>query len=337
MRPLRSTKLALLLSVALSAGAQAKDVRISLDWAWQGGQAPFAYAEALGLFKAEGLDAVVDRGNGSADTVTRIAAGSYDIGFGDLSPMVKFNAEQPDKALLVVLVLYDRSPLAAISLAKTGIKVPKDLEGRIVAAPETDAGRVLFPAFAKANGIDTAKIKWQTVTPQLRETLLAKGDADAVTGFITSTFFNLTALGSKPEDIVVMRYADLGVQLYGNGLYVKPAYAQANPDVVKGVVRAAVKAHLAALKDPQAAITAMKKRDGLIDEALELKRLQLINDQLITTPATKENGIGAVDPARLAAMIKTVADTYNVKPPAADQLYTDTFVPPKAERALPTK
>ena len=334
---MRTIAVSLILAVGLGAAADAKDVRISLDWAWQGGQAPFALAEQAGMFKAEGLEVVLDRGNGSADTVTRIAGGSYDVGFGDLSPMVKFNAEQPDKALLAVLVLYDRSPLSALALAKSGIKAPKDLEGKTIASPETDAGRVLFPAFAKANAVDLATIKWQTVTPQLREAMLVKGEADAITGFITSGFFNLTALGAKPEDIVVMRYADYGVDLYGNGIYVKPAFAASNPDAVKAVVRAAIKAHQAALKDPAAAIQAMKKRDALVDEPLELKRLQLINDQLITTAATREHGIGAVDPARLSRMIDIVAQTYGVKPPPADQVYTDRFVPPKAERLLPAK
>jgi len=327
-----------LLSALLASSASAKDIRISLDWAWQGGQAPFALAEQAGLFKAEGLEAVIDRGNGSADTVTRVASGAYDVGFGDLGPMVKLAAEQPDKALLAVLMLYDRSPLCAIALTKSGIKAPKDLEGKTIASPETDAGRVLFPGFAKATGIDPAKVKWQTVAPQLRETMLFKGDADAITGFITSGVFNLTGLGTPIEDIVVMRYADYGIDIYGSGIYVRPSFAASNPDAVKGVVRAVIKAHQAAMKDPAAAIAALKKRDALIDAALELQRLGMINDQLITTDATRAKGIGTVDPARLARMITTIADAYAIKtPPAPDLIYTDRFLPPQADRLLPAK
>jgi NitT/TauT family transport system substrate-binding protein len=327
-----------LLNVLLASAASAKDIRISLDWAWQGGQAPFALAEQAGMFKAEGLDVVIDRGNGSADTVTRVASGAYDVGFGDLGPMVKLAAEQPDKALLAVLMLYDRSPLCAIALTRSGVKVPKDLEGKTIASPETDAGRVLFPGFAKATGIDPAKVKWQTVAPQLRETMLFKGDADAITGFITSGVFNLTGLGTPIEDIVVMRYADYGIDIYGSGIYVRPGFAASNPDAVKGVVRAVIKAHQAAMKDPAAAIAALKTRDALIDAALELQRLGMINDQLITTDATRAKGIGTVDPARLARMITTIADAYAIKtPPAPDLIYTDRFLPPQADRLLPAK
>src|ERR1700722_11524222 len=90
---MRAFAVSTLMMLALGARADAKDIRISLDLAWQGGQAPFALAEQMGLFKAEGLDVVMDRGNGAADTVTRIAGGDYDIGFGDLGPMVKLDAE----------------------------------------------------------------------------------------------------------------------------------------------------------------------------------------------------------------------------------------------------
>jgi len=334
---MRALVLTFLLVLAAST-APAKEIRISMDWAWQGGQAPFALADQAGLFKAEGLDVVMDRGNGSVDAVTRVAGGAYDIAVGDLAPMVKFDAEQPDKAILAVLVLYDRSPLSALALAKSGIKQPKDLEGRIIAAPESDAGRALFPAFAKATGIDLAKIKWQSVAPQLRETMLVRGDAEAITGFITSGLFNLTGLGVKREDIVVMRYADYGVDLYGSALYLRPAFAAANPDAVKAVVRVAIKAHQMALKDPRAAIAAMKLRDPLADEALELQRLGLINDQLLTTEATRANGIGTVDPARLSRMINAIVEAYGIKtPPAPDQVYTDRFLPPAAERRLPDR
>jgi NitT/TauT family transport system substrate-binding protein len=328
----------ILVILALGAPAGAEAIRFSTDWAWQGGQAPFALAEQAGLFKAEGLEVVMDRGNGAADTVARVAGGAYDIGFGDLGPMIKLDAEQPDKALLAVLILYDRSPLCAIALARSGVRTPKDLEGKTIAAPEVDAGRVLFPALVKATGIDAAKVKWQTVAPALRETMLFKGDADAITGFITSGYFNLTGLGVKPADMVVMRYADYGIDLYGSGIYARPGFAASHPEAIKGVVRALIKAHQAALKDPAAAIAALKQRDALIDATLELQRLGMINDQLITTDATRAAGIGTVDPARLARMVATIADAYALKTsPAPEVVYTDRFLPPQAERLLPAK
>src|SRR5581483_10681409 len=227
---------------------------------------------------------------------------------------------------------------AVLSLKKSGIATPKALEGKTIAAPEADAGRALFPAFAKAAKLDMAKIAWQSVTPQLRETMLFKGQADAITGFITSGIFNLAALGVPRDDITVMRYGDYGVDLYGSAVYVKPSFAAENPEIMKKIVRVAIKGHQAAYKDPAAAIAAIKKRDPLADGDLELKRLGLVNDELLATETVRKQGIGTVDPARLARMIDTIVEAYGIKaPPKPEQIYTDKYLPPAAERQLPAK
>ena len=67
-----------------------------------------------------------------------------------------------------------------------GITKPKDLEGRKLGAPTFDGGRQMFPALAKANGLDMNKITWITMDANLRETLLVRGDVDVITGFLTS-------------------------------------------------------------------------------------------------------------------------------------------------------
>ncbi|MEJ0068088.1 MAG: ABC transporter substrate-binding protein [Pseudomonadota bacterium] len=47
---------------------------------------------------------------------------------------------------------------------------------------------------------------------------------------------------------------DYGIDIYGSGIYAKPGFVASNPDAVKGVVRAIIKGHQAAIKDPAAAI-----------------------------------------------------------------------------------
>ena len=162
-----------------------------------------------------------------------------------------------------------------MTLAGNGIDEPADLEGKILAAPDFDAGRQLFPAFAQATGIDEDLIEWMTVTPQLRETMLATGDADAITGFLTSGIQSLKAAGIAEEDIVVMRYPDYGVDLYSTSIITTQTWAAENPEAVTGIIRAVVRGHLDAIADPDAAIAALKARDPLIDEAIERERMLL--------------------------------------------------------------
>jgi hypothetical protein len=58
---------------------------------------------------------------------------------------------------------------------------PADLNGKKLGAPVFDAGRRAFPIFAKANNV--TGVQWTAMDPPLRETMLVRGDVDAITGF----------------------------------------------------------------------------------------------------------------------------------------------------------
>src|SRR5262249_56423508 len=68
----------------------ATDIKFTLDWKFEGPAAPFLVAIDKGHFKAEGLNVTIDTGNGSRDTITRIASGTYQMGFGDINALIEF-------------------------------------------------------------------------------------------------------------------------------------------------------------------------------------------------------------------------------------------------------
>src|SRR5215831_2843411 len=167
----------------------------------------------------------------------------------------------------------------------------------------------------------------------MRETLLVQGQTDAIAGFSSTAFFNIKAAGVKPEDIVVMGYPDYGVPLYGNSINVTAAYAEKHPDVVKGFVRASIMGWRDMVKDPKAGIAALKKRDPLLNEQVELDRLQYVLDKALLTPTIKAKGLGTIEPERMATAITLNAEAFKVaNPPKAEAIYTTKFLPPQAER-----
>lgn len=303
-------------------------VRFVLDWAFQGPQAVYLMGLDRGYFRDEGLDVAIDRGFGSGDTPVKVAGGAYDVGIADLSPAIRLRLTQPASDVVATLVIAQASPLAAMTLRRTGIRAPKDLEGRRVAAPETDSGRQLFPAFARATGIDASKINWVTVTPQLREPMLARGEAEAITGFETSGIFSLRAVNVRAEDIVSMRYADHGVVLLSTALLARRPYAEANPRVMQGMARAIARAHAEALRDPDAAIAALLRRDATAPAALEKERL-VANMAFINTPEVARGGLlGALSMERVQAAIETVRTAFDIEARlAASDLYLPGAVP----------
>ncbi|MEA2957465.1 MAG: NitT/TauT family transport system substrate-binding protein, partial [Alphaproteobacteria bacterium] len=78
----RAGAAALALAVFASPGyAQTPNVKLTLDFAIQGQQSPFVLAAEGGHFARAGVNVQVDRGYGSADAITKVASGAYDMAF----------------------------------------------------------------------------------------------------------------------------------------------------------------------------------------------------------------------------------------------------------------
>src|SRR3954465_1875299 len=138
----------ILLLVALSgiasAGAQATDVRFVLDFLLQGQQSPFVLGRERGYYSAQKVNlASFDPGRGVADSITKVASGTHDIGFGDLSAMIEFNAKNPGRELIAVLLIYDQAPLSLISLKKAGNREARGRHG--AQGRRSGGGRHLSP------------------------------------------------------------------------------------------------------------------------------------------------------------------------------------------------
>ena len=324
---------ALLAASTLSASAET-DLKFALDWKFEGPSAPYFVAIDKGYYKAEGLNVTVDSGPGSVAGIARVAAGTYPIGFFDINSLARFRDQNPDKDIKGVLMVYDRPPFSIVSLAKSGINAPKDLEGKILGAPAPDGAFAQWKAFVKENKIDDSKVKIENVGFPVREPMLADGKVDAITGFSFSSYFNLMSKGIAEKDIKVMLMSDYGIVLYGNAIMVNPEFAKANPKVVEGFVRATVKGIIDTIKDPDSAIKSVMKRNETADEKIELARLKMSLKDNIATPWAKANGVGGIDDKRMTDAIEQIAVTYefkSAKPKGAD-LFTSQYLPPAADR-----
>jgi NitT/TauT family transport system substrate-binding protein len=328
------------LIVAAPAAAQTTALKFQLDWRFEGPAALFLLPEAKGYFKAEKLDVTIDSGNGSGNAVNRVASGAYDIGFADMAALMEFwgnNAAMPNKPVAVMMV-YNNTPAAVFALKKSGIKQPSDLVGKKLGAPVFDAGRKAFPIFAGANGIDAAKVNWVSMDPPLRETMLVRGDVDAITGFYFTSLLNLNARGVKDEDVVILPYPQYGVTHYGNVIIASEKLLKEKPEAVKAFLRAFTKGVQEVLADPDAAVKFVKSRDPIIDEALERRRLKLAIEGSIATADAKSEGFGEIREPRLALMASQVNDSFGLKErldPA--RIFDSSFLPPQAERNIFTK
>jgi NitT/TauT family transport system substrate-binding protein len=336
---LKTTAALAALVVFGTAQAQNTPIKFQLDWRFEGPAALFLTPAARGYFKDAKLDVSIDAGNGSGGAVTRVASGTYDMGFADLAAVMEFHANNPDapNKPVAVMMVYNNTPASVMALKKSGIKTPSDLNGKKLGAPVFDAGRRAFPIFAKANKV--TGVQWTAMDPPLRETMLARGDVDAITGFTFTSLLNLEARGVKAEDVVVLPYADYGVKLYGNVVIASPKLIKENPAAIKAFLLAFTKGAKDVIAKPAAAIEDVKARDGIINVALETRRLQLAVDTVINSPDARSEGFGQVKRPRLVLMASQVSDAFNTKTRVdADAVWNGSFLPTAAElNILPAK
>ncbi|RDI12829.1 ABC transporter substrate-binding protein [Comamonas sp. AG1104] len=310
----------------------ATPIKFQLDWRFEGPAALFLQPVAKGYFQAAGLNVTVDAGSGSGGAIQRVASGSYDMGFADLAALMEFHANNPevkDKPVAVMMV-YNNTPASVMALKKSAIAKPTDLTGKKLGAPVFDAGRRGFPLFAKANKV--GDVQWTTMDPPLRETMLVRGDIDAITGFTFTSLLNLEARGVKAADVTVMPFADNGVKLYGNAIIASAKLVRENPEAVRAFLKAFSKGAKEVMANPGSAIAYVKERDGIVNSALETRRLQLAIDTVINTADARGEGFGQVSPTRMALMASQISDVYATKTRVnPETLWNGRFLPPVAD------
>jgi len=306
-----------------------------LNWKYQGPQAWFFMAQDKGYFKAEGLDVEIDQGEGSSASITKVAAGAYQAGFGDLNALIDIAAKRPADAPVGVYMIYNTPPFTIVVKKDSPIRTPKDLEGKTVGGPANDGALKLFPAFAKVAKLDAAKVNITNMAPNLREQMLLRGQVDAVFGYINTVYFSAKLVGIDPEkDLRFINYGDFGMDLYSNAIVFSRGFVKENPKAVAGFLKALNRAINDSLANPEAAMDVVMKREPLLQRGVEKERLVATIKQEMGHPEIARIGLGDVDPQRLSRAIAMVVDANGLpRTPANDEVFDRSFLPPRADRA----
>lgn len=326
-----------MLAFTSPAHAERKNVKISLDWIVQATHAPFFIAQQKGYFKEAGVTVdAIDPGKGATNVAISVASGAYDFGWVDMPSMINFNAKNPANQLIAVYISFDASPLAVIANAAAGIKTPADLNGKKMAGGTGGAGHDTIGILLKAAHAENVKIDWVPVQPQLYGAMIKRGEVAGTVAFTNSNVPALYSVGMKPSEVTVIKYSDYGADMYGLTLVATKKFVEANPDTVRGVVKALNHGTKDTIADPAAALALMKNLDPMMKMDIEKIRLDLALD-LTKTPHVEKYGLSTVDPKKLQFTIDSIASAYHLEPaPTPADVYTDKFLPPPAERMLAT-
>lgn len=311
-------------------------LRMVLNWRYQGPQCFFFLAQDRGFLREEGLEVEMDQGSGSGAAVGAVGSGSYDLGFGDINALITLIARaNPGTATpLAIAALYNRPPFTIAVKADGPIRTPKDLEGRTIGGPANDSALKLFPAFAKVAGIDAAKVNVINMQPNLREQMLQRGQVEGVFGFVNTIRFSAKLVGIDPDkDFRFIDYGDYGMDLYSNAMIASRRLVAEKPEALRGLLRAINRGIKETLRDHDAAIESVARREPLINKAVEKERLVATLKAEMSHPEGRTIGIGDVDDARFRKSVGIVAEAEGLpRVPAPDEVFSRAFLPPVSER-----
>jgi NitT/TauT family transport system substrate-binding protein len=315
---------ALLLVLGSSVGA-AEQVRLLMDWLYEGKHIPFFVARARGFFDKHGLAVTMLEGKGSGEAATFVDAGKVDYSYGDLLTAIQVMAKGGRNRAIGVGMVVNGGGF--IFLESSGIKTPKDLEGKRFGTNPGDFGSALLPAVAAAAGFDMAKVIIKTMEPAVRTPALLEGNIDFMSGANGSSIQRMAILGARQgKQIRYLFFKDMGLESYGHVLQTQEDRITHHPEQVRRLVAAVFEAWAWSLKNPTEAFDIFMQANPQKDREISWAQWQAALGDA-QDPATKEYGLGYMHEAMMQQSV-AIANKYFGLSPAVDYklTYTNQFI-----------
>ncbi len=308
--------------LALAGVAHANErVSFILNWVAGGDHAPYYYAKKMGWYKNAGIDLTILQGKGSSVAAQAAGVGADTFGLADLSTVLVAIGKGGDE--VAVMNVYANYPGGFYWLKSSGIKSVKDLAGKKIGNPPGDAARALWPALAKANGIDPKSVTWVNVSPGAKLAALKAHSVDAVTEFYNTHEVYKHALG---KDMGYLAWKDAGVNPYGNSIVVNGAFLKAHRATVAAFVKVTQKAFAACVADAKPCIQALVDANSGLKFDVQMTNWRLV-EQLMSDKTSQTDGLGWFSPERMQKTYNLVKDYVGItKPYDVTKYYTNEFL-----------
>jgi len=307
-------------AVAAPAAAQQK-LDFILNWVPGGDHAPYYYAKKMGWYAKEGIDLNLEPGKGSMLAVQKVGAAANSIGLADMGNVLIGKGKGADT--VGVFNVYANSPQGLYWLKSSGIKGIKDFPGKKIGNPAADGARPMWPALAKANGIDPKSVTWVNVDANAKLSALKSKSID-----VTTSFYNIHHIFQRElgDDMGFVAWREVGLNPYGNSVIVNGAWLAANKPLVEKFVKVTQRAFATCVKDPKPCVQALVEAGGALKFDNELQNWALV-EVLMSDRSSREVALGIHDDARMKADYELVRDYIGIeKPFDVKTTYTNEFL-----------
>jgi NitT/TauT family transport system substrate-binding protein len=297
-----------LCALGLAGTASAADpMNLMLNWTPTADHAPIYFAKAKGWYTEAGIDLSIEAGKGSALSAQRVGSGGANLGIADLPTAIQAVGKGAD--LKAIMVIYANSPQGFYWLKSSGINGPKDFAGRKIGNPPGDAARLMWPAFAKKTGIDPAGVNFVNLSPQAKVGALKSKSVDIISDFYNEHDLKVREFG---PDLGFVAWRTVGVNVYGNSLFVNGAYLKANPERVRKFAAVTQRAYAACVKDFAPCLDALTASVSGLTPDNQRDQWERIK-QLMRDDTTTGVALGAFDGARVKTDYELVKEMIGIE------------------------
>lgn len=288
---------------------QADKITYATGFGFFGREAPIYVCIAKGYCAKENIEVSVVPGTGTLDVARLIATGRVDFGIGDFSAMVVARANE-DIPVKAIYAIYQNTLSGILSLKKTGINSPKDLEGKSWADSPASTVKVLFSLYAKKMGIDESKVRFVPSAPPALPSLLASGRVDAVGQFVVGVPTFSAAAGGQP--VQALKYSKAFPGLFGSVIMAADQTIALKTDLTRRFIRAWDKSVRYCVDNPGDCGRIIHEQQRLTNPVVAAKEW-LIGRPFVRTKEAVQKGYGYMNPKRVDATISIVNNGFKPK------------------------
>lgn len=306
-----------LFATLLAGTASAADtVVFQLDWLPGGDKAPIYVCIDKGFCAEEGIEIKVEPGRGSTEAITRLAAGTSDVGSADIGALMA--AQVTEKvAVTGIMSIFNKGPHAFFALKDSGISKIEDVKGKKVATSPFTSSNVFLPLVLADKGLAESDITLTKADPGALGPMLMTGATDVIIAWMTNvSIFNGQAAQAGKE-LEIMPWYAAGLDLYSASLLASDKFITERPDVAKRFVKAFKKSLEYVKTNPDESAVSVNK---IVPELPVDVVKGAIKDTMVLefNEVTDKDGLGVFETARLAETWKRVAASQKLDPTALD-------------------
>jgi|GEM_PF-246119 len=277
-------------------------VTIRTNWLYSGIHAWLFYGREKGYFREQNIELDIREGNGSGNVVRTVINKGDDFALVSIgNPIISTAQGAPLKIIYTWIGAFNWGFMCR---PESGIKVPKDLEGKIIVSSPGNAGLNYYPLYVKMAGLDPAKMQPLTLVDAgaMVSTVLT-GKADCELGGYADHVPLWEQEGIEP---VVLRLEDAGTWGPSTAAITHQDMIDQKPDLVKRMVAAMFKSQIECEKDVEACVASLITAYPSKDQKAELRALNLTLPDWL---GPNQGCVGQIVPANWQAALDLIKST----------------------------